>query len=93
MLPMPPEQSHPHHKSGRSLVAVCTAICTSIWFSTDRYGPAGDIVLDGTNHSFDSRAAAGFPEVGGYPKNWRDFRPMMPSAGTGPIGNVRIPAG
>jgi hypothetical protein len=36
-----------------------------VWFSTDRYGHAGDIVLDGTNQSFNSRAAAGFPAVGG----------------------------
>ena len=51
-----------------------------------------DIVVDGTNHVYTSRAAAGLPPVGAYPKGWRDFVTMMPSACTDPIGLVKIPA-
>ena len=63
-----------------------------VWYSDNRYGHAGDIMLDSTNKTFLSRAAAGFPEVGNYPKGWRDFLPMMPAACTDPIGNVKVPA-
>jgi hypothetical protein len=64
----------------------------AVWYSTARYGHPGDIVLDSTNQSFHSRAAAGFREVGPYPKGWRDFLPMMPAACKDPVGLVKIPA-
>lgn len=63
----------------------------AVWFSTARYGHSGDIVLDSTNQIFYRRAAAGFGDVGAYPKGWRDFLPMMPAACTDPVGLVRIP--
>ena len=63
-----------------------------VWYSNTRYGHPGDIVLDSSNKTFLSRAAAALPEVGTYPKGWRNFLPMMPAACTDPIGNVKIPA-
>jgi hypothetical protein len=64
----------------------------AIWFNnTSRWAHPGDIVLDNTNQIFTSRAAAGLPAVGTYPKGWRDFLPMMPTACIDPIGNVKIP--
>jgi hypothetical protein len=55
-------------------------------------GNVNDVTLDGTNSYFTSRAAAGLPAVGAYPKGWRDFLPLMPKACTDPIGFVAIPA-
>lgn len=56
-----------------------------------RLGDSDDATLDGSNTFFNSRAAAGLPAVGTYPKGWRDYLPMMPAACTDPIGLVAIP--
>lgn len=55
-------------------------------------GNTNDVTLDATNKIFTSRAAAGLPAVGTYPKGWRDYLPLMPAACTDPIGLVKIPA-
>lgn len=54
-------------------------------------GDPDDATLDGTNQFFNSRAAAGLPAVGTYPKGYRDYLPFMPAACTDPIGLVKIP--
>ena len=54
-------------------------------------GNTNDVTLDVTNNYLTSRADAGLPPTGTYPKGWRDFVPLMPVACKDPIGLVKIP--
>ena len=63
----------------------------AILYNTDRGVQLGQAIIDSSNKVFTSRHDAGLPDVGSYPKGWRDFLPLMPAACTDPIGLVKIP--
>lgn len=50
-----------------------------------------DITLDGSNHLYNDRAAAGLPAIGTFPKGWRDYLFLVPAACTEPVGLVAVP--
>jgi hypothetical protein len=55
------------------------------------HGVISDLTIDGSNHLYNDRTGAGLPDIGTYPKGWRDYLSLMPAACTDPIGLVAVP--